>query len=326
MIGKHKFGACLPTFGGCGDRYCSAYGGGGETMEEMLDLACKVEGLDGLELVGNWHVNDDNIRTVGKMFSDKGKEICMLVPDLWTQAKWGRGSIAAPDAATRQAAIDEIKKVLDWAAELGCPYVDVWPGQDGFDYPFQADYISAWKWMRDALAECGEYNDKVRMLVEYKPREPRTHCFVDHFGTVLLLLNDMPSVGVLLDYGHSLQGAENVAHAAAMLAAHDKLDYLHLNDNYRDWDDDMMVGSLHTIEYLELVYWLKKVDYQGWLTLDIFPYRELDKVAVATQCRKWLEVYFEAVEKTGLDVIGKVVESGDALQVQDLARKILFGK
>ena len=71
-------------------------------MQEMLDLAKKVEGLDGLELVGNWHVNDQNIREVAKMFQDRGLKICMLVPDLWTQAKWGQGSLAAPDAPTRR--------------------------------------------------------------------------------------------------------------------------------------------------------------------------------------------------------------------------------
>ena len=63
MISVHSLGACLPTFGNCADRYClSGYGGGGKTVEEMLDLSLKVEGLDGLELVGNWHVNDENVR------------------------------------------------------------------------------------------------------------------------------------------------------------------------------------------------------------------------------------------------------------------------
>ena len=47
MLAGHKFGACLPTFGNCADRYClSGYGGGGSTMEEMLDLATTVDGLD----------------------------------------------------------------------------------------------------------------------------------------------------------------------------------------------------------------------------------------------------------------------------------------
>jgi len=325
MIRGHKFGACLPTFGNCADRYClSGYGGGGSTMEEMLDLATTVEGLDGLELVGNWHVNDDNIREVGAMFRDRNLEISMLVPDLWTQAKWGRGSLAAPDAQTRQAAIDEIRKVMDWAAELDCPYIDVWPGQDGFDYCFQADYVEAWKWLREGLAATAAHNDKVRLLVEYKPREPRTHCFVDHVGTALLLVQDMDNVGILLDVGHSMQGAENVASAAALLAQHGKLDYLHLNDNHGDWDDDMMVGSVHLVATLELIYWLKCVDYKGWLTLDIFPYRE-DGVAAASECRNWIELMFNAVERVGMDTIAKVIKEADATAASRLVRQAFGG-
>lgn len=323
MIADHKFGACLPTFGSCADRYClSGYGGGGTTMEEMLDLSLRVKGLDGLELVGNWHVNDDNIRDVAKMFSDRGLTIPMLVPDLWTQAKWGRGSLAAPDAKTRQAGVDEVKKVMDWAAELGCPYVDVWPGQDGFDYCFQADYPAAWEWLREGLAVCAEYNDQVKILVEYKPREPRTHCFVDHVGTVLFLLRDLDQVGVLLDIGHAMQGAENVAYAAALLAQHGKLDYLHLNDNHGDWDEDMMVGSVHLVAALELVYWLKRLDYGGWLTLDIFPYRE-DGVRAATECREWMEGLFGAVDRVGMDTVADVIRSADATQGSSLVRKAL---
>jgi xylose isomerase len=323
MIANHPFGACLPTFGSCADRYClSGYGGGGSTMEEMLDLSMKVPGLDGLELVGNWHVNDDNVRTVNHMLADRGKKISMLVPDLWTQAKWGRGSLAAPDAKTRRAGVDEVKKVMDWAAELGCPYIDVWPGQDGFDYPFQADYPEAWKWLREGLAECMGHNKQVRVLVEYKPREPRGRCFVDSAAKVLLLLQGLDDIGVLLDVGHSLQGRENVAEAAALLASYGKLDYVHLNDNHGDWDDDMMVGAVHLVYYLELVYWLKKVNYRGWLTLDVFPYRE-DGVQAAIQCKEWMEAFFAAVDRVGMDAFGKVIREADATKSTALVRQAL---
>ena len=324
MLGKHFFGACLPTFGSCADRYClSGYGGGGSTMEEMLDLAGKVEGLDGLELVGNWHVNDDNIRDVGRMFADRGMKICMLVPDLWTQAKWGRGSLAAPDANTRRAAVDEIKKVMDWAAELGCPYLCVWLGQDGFDYSFQADYVETWKWMRDALAECAEHNAKARLLVEYKMKEPRTHCFVNSAAKVLLLLEGLEKVGVLMDVGHSLAAGEHVAEAAALLSQYGKLDYLHLNDNYRSWDDDMMVGAVHLVAYLELFYWLRRLDYPGWMTLDIFPYREQNKVAVAEQCREWIAALLRAVDRVDMAEISGVIERADATESAALVRRML---
>ena len=323
MLAGHKFGATLPTFGNCADRYClGGYGRGETTMVEMLDLATKVEGLDGLELVGNWHVNDENIRDVARMFKDRGLEICMLTPDLWTQAKWGRGSLAAPDAPTRQAAVDEVKKVMDWAAELGCPYVDVWPGQDGYDYCFQADFIEAWKWLCDGIAICAKHNNRTKLLVEYKPKEPRTHCFVSHVGKVLLLLKDIDNVGVLLDWGHALEGGENIAEASALLSSYGKLDYLHLNDNYRSWDDDMMVGSVHLVEYLEWFYWLRKVGYKGWLTLDIFPYRE-DGVEAATQCKEWIEAFSRAIDRVGMAAIDKVVKSADACAATKLVRTML---
>jgi len=327
-------------------------------MEEMLDLSLQVPGLDGLELVGNWHVNDANIRDVARMFADRGLQIPMLVPDLWTQAKWGRGSLAAPDGKTRQAAVDEVKKVLDWAAELGCPYVDVWPGQDGFDYSFQADYPEAWKWLREGLAACAAHAESlllptaegrrpraegpesgpseirnpksgiapppspVRVLVEYKLKEPRTHCFVNSAAKTLLLLQGLDEVGVLLDVGHALAAGENVAEAAALLSRFGKLDYLHLNDNYRSWDDDMMVGAVHLVEYLELVYWLRRLDYQGWLTLDIFPYRE-DGVRAAAECREWIEALFRAVDRVGLEAFAEAIREADACSGSELVRRAL---
>jgi len=80
----------MPPFSGCADRYCiSSYGGGGANIKEWLTMAKRVEGLDGVELVGNWHVNDNNIGEVSRMFKDHGLNNPMLVPDLWTQAKWG---------------------------------------------------------------------------------------------------------------------------------------------------------------------------------------------------------------------------------------------
>jgi sugar phosphate isomerase/epimerase len=323
MIEGHKFATTMPPFSGCADRYClSGYGGGGKDIAEWLDMAKSVDGLDGVELVGNWHVNDDNIFEVGKMFTDRGLEIPLLTPDLWTQAKWGKGSIAAPDAKTRKEAVAEIKKVMDWAAELDCPYINVWPGQDGYDYCFQADYIEVWKWMKDALVECSEYNDKTKILVEYKPKEPRKHCFVDHVGKALMLLKDIEKVGVLLDWGHAFQGCENVAESAAILSRYGKLDYLHLNDNYRSWDDDLMVGALHLVEYIELIYWLKRVEYKGWLTLDIFPFRE-DGVQAVTQSKKWLELFFKAVDKIGMDKIKEVIDTGDACQASEIIRQVL---
>jgi xylose isomerase len=125
-----------------------------------------------------------------------------------------------------------------------------------------------------------------------------------------------------LDVGHSLAAGENVAEAAALLAKYGKLDYLHFNDNYRSWDDDMMVGAVHLVEYLELAYWLRRVDYKGWLTLDIFPYRE-KKVQAACECRDWLAAFFKAVDRVGMEAIAGVIARGDATEASAMVRKAL---
>jgi len=322
---KIKYGACLPTFASCADRYClSGYGGGADTLEGMLDLAATVPGLCGIELVGNWHINDDNMTQMKAATRDRGLEICMLTPDLWTQAKWGRGSLAAPDTKTRQAAIAEVQKVMDWAAEVGCEYVDVWPGQDGYDYYFQSDYQAAWKNLVEGIRACADHRKDVTVLIEYKPKEPRTHIYLASVGKSLMLIDevDRDNVSVLLDLGHASQGGENPAESIALLQRPgvEKLAYMHFNDNWHAWDDDMMVGSIHQAELLEVVYWLMRTKYTGWFTLDIFPYRE-DGVKAATESIAWIDGMINTINRVGLSTINELIRKADPIEVSTFLRK-----
>lgn len=327
-MSEYKFGACLPTFASCADRYClSGYGGGADTIEGMLDLAVTIPDLKGIELVGNWHISDENIEKMKKEVKKRGLEICMLTPDLWTQAKWGRGSFAAADEETRRAAVDEVKKVMNWAAEVGCSYVDVWPGQDGYDYYFQADYQKTWQWMVEGIRECADHRKDVEVLIEYKMKEPRTHIFISTVGKVLLLINQVSreNVGCLLDLGHASLGGENVAESVALLNRLDyrKLSYMHFNDNWHTWDDDMMAGSVHLYELLETLYWLKRTNYEGWLTLDIFPYRE-DGVKAASESIQWIKGLLTRIDEVGMENISKVISKNDAVESSRFLREIFL--
>jgi sugar phosphate isomerase/epimerase len=213
---------------------------------------------------------------------------------------------------------------MDWAADVGCAFVDVWPGQDGFDYSFQADYSDAWKWMRDGVAECAGHSSTVKVLVEYKLKEPRTHCFLNSAAKLILLIQGIGNAGCLLDVGHSLAAGENMAEAAALLADHGVLDYVHLNDNYKSWDDDMIVASVHVTEYLEFIYWLLRLGYAGWLTLDIFPYRE-HKIPAAIESLAWVRSLIESVEAKGLNAITEIVRRGEGTDSVRLVREMLLG-
>ena len=322
-----KYGACLPVFGSCADRYClSGYGNGATTLEGMFEAASTVKEISGVELIGNWHVNDKNLKQIKKMLTDKGLETSMVTPDLWTQAKWGKGSFTSRDKKIRKDAILEVKKSMDWASELGCRYVNVWPGQDGYDYCFQADYAQLREEISDCIRECAAYRDDIKVLIEYKAKEPRTHLFIARATDLKILLQEIGSdnAGALLDFGHSLSAGENPAEAVALLNSGKKkwLDYVHLNDNFRLWDDDMMFGSVHLIESLEFLYWLEKTGYDGWYTLDIFPYRE-DGVKAARESIAWIEVLLGILDQVGHKKIEEVIGKGDAAESSRMLREVL---
>lgn len=321
-----KFSSGLHVFGNTMDRFVGGGYKGNRTLEQMFADAAKVKELSGVELVANWHINENNVEQVKELSKRHNLAITMVVVDIFTQAKWSMGSFAAKDPSIRKQAIEDVKKYLDITEQIGCNLIDLWFGHDGFDYSFQADFIKAWQDIIDGVKECADYRTDMRLGIEYKIKEPRTHIHIGTIGKVLALLSKVKkdNVGIIIDVGHSLCAYENMAETIALCKLFDdKLFHLHLNDNYREWDDDMMVGSVHLQEYLELLYWVKKVGYNGWYSLDIFPYRE-DGIKSAEESIEWLKAMIKAVDSVDDEEIETVIKSGDAVRALALMRKMLF--
>src|SRR4029077_12740143 len=96
----------------------------------------------------------------------------------------------------------------------------------------------------------------LKFAIEYKPREPRVSMFFSSAAKTLLAIGDMdvPNVGILLDFGHSLYGGESPAEAARLIHSRGLLSAIDVNDNFRSWDDDLVVGSVPLVETLEFFY------------------------------------------------------------------------
>jgi sugar phosphate isomerase/epimerase len=322
-----RFSANINTFNACADRYVLSGYGERLTTDQLIQAATQVKGLTGVEVVGLWHVNDENVDKIGRQIHDAGLEVTCVTPDIWASSQWGWGSFASNDPKIRRAAVQEVKKSMGWAKQLNCEVIDLWFGQDGYDYPFQADYPTAWQRIIDGTLECAEFLPEIKLVLEYKPKEPRTHCFIATVGKTLLLIDKVnrANVGAMIDVGHALMGYENVAESASLLNYFGKkLFYMHFNDNWRLWDDDMTVGSVHTIEMLELLYWLDRLEYRGWYALDIFPYRE-NGLRAASESIRWIEGLHNLLDKIGREHIAQVVSSGDAMAASEMIRHALLG-
>ena len=86
----------------------------------------------------------------------------------------------------------------------------------------------------------------------------------------------------------------------------------------------MIIGSVHTLEYLEFIYWLRKTGYSGYMTLDQFPYREDGREAV-NESALWLDALESIIDKADMTRIEKVISENDAIEASKLMRKLLLG-
>jgi xylose isomerase len=306
------------------DRYCPAYAEP-FTISQLFDRAASIDLLKGVDLVLTPDLVD-SMDEVKESIKRTGLKVVSVAVDHFTQAKWRQGTFSSVDENIRKEAVDATKKAMDIAVDLDCDLVTIWPGQDGYDYIFQGDYEKERTWFADGVREACMYNKDVKITLEYKIKEPRTHSYVNTIGTTLLMVNEIrqENCGVALDYGHALLGYENPAESIALLKKYgNKLMHVHINDNYRYWDDDMIVGSIHQSEYLEFFYWLRRTGYDGWITIDQVPYREDGRNAVS-ESAKWLDALESLMDKADMEEIGSVLKEKNAVSASRLMRKLLF--
>ena len=86
-------------------------------------------------------------------------------------------------------------------------------------------------------------------------------------------------------------------------------------------DDDMIVGSVHSVCYLETLYWLDRCGYEGWLSMDQYPYRE-DAAGAIGESILWLRK-FDAILQAKRSVIDALIAAGDAVRTSAFLRSVL---
>lgn len=321
-----NYSVILTNVGSCCDRYLPTGYDRAYNTAELFERLSRIEGITGVELIGGANIAMDNVSKVKELLKKYKFKAVSVIPDHFGKALWGKGAFTAPDAEVRRTAVEETCAMIDTAREVDCDLINIWNGQDGYDYPMQVDYIETRKWLVEGIRECADYAPDIKLALEYKPKEPRNHSFISNVFSTLLLIDDIAreNVGLTIDTGHSLVAYENMAEAACAAMGRGRLFHMHFNDNYRYWDDDMITGSIHTIEYIELLYWLKKSGYTGWISADQYPYRE-DSVKAVEQSIKWLGAFENVAGRIDIERIKSVFNKQDAVASTEMIRDLMFG-
>ena len=167
------------------------------------------------------------------------------------------------------------------------------------------------------------------MSIEYKPNEPRSFALMPDVGTTLLAIREMgrKNVGVTIDFAHVLYADEMPAYAVAMAARASKLFGVHLNDGYAKRDDGLMVGTVHPVQTLELIYVLEEIKYDRPIYFDTFPDTTgLDPVEECKANIATVEAMRDVVRKLQADNrLKQSVAGQDAITSSNIVREALYG-
>jgi xylose isomerase len=295
----------------------------GRELEERLAMAHQVRGIDGIEVVYPSEFSD--LAASVAAIQASGLPVSAVNLNVKSAKKWQPGSFTASDPALRADAVADLKTAMDLAAELGAGMVTCCPLIDGHNYSFQADYAKQWCWLEGGIAEGASHRSDVRVSLEYKLNESRNYCILGDMGRTLYLCErlGMPNLGVTMDVGHALVAKETPAEAMCLAEQAGRLFYVHFNDNGREWDWDMLPGSVNLWDLVEMVFYLERFRWDGWLAYDVST-RNGDPIEMMSATISIVEAARELVAKIGAEQLQTFIDEGlPARAFEHLVRSLL---
>jgi xylose isomerase len=258
----------------CLGTYAERYVPGGYfdelSLEEQLEIMSEIDGLTGLFTFYPTPPMPTDPDKLVKKLAEYNLKVSNLAVECWADRKWKHGGFSGNATNIRRDSVKLFKEAIDFSKEIKAESVLLWPAHDGLDYPFQCDYRDAWRYMVETIREIGEHDPTVKVAIEYKAKDPRQKQYVSNVGKLMMLLNDvgLENVTGVIDVGHALMVQENLAESLVILDSHGKLGQVHLNENYKDADPDMIFGTINYWEILEFFYYLNKTEFEGWCSID----------------------------------------------------------
>ena len=250
----------LPSwaFGNSGTRF-KVFGQAGVPRDpfEKISDAAQVHKYTGVaprvSLHIPWDLVDD-YEALAAHAANEGVTIGMINSNLFQEDDYMLGSLAHPDAAVRQKAVDHHKQCLDVMRKTGSNDLKLWL-PDGMNYPGQDSIRDRQDRLADSLQKIyAELDPNHRLVIEYKFFEPNFYSMdIPDWGTALLhCLNLGEQAVVVLDTGHHAPNT-NIEFIVAQLLRQKRLGAFDFNSRFYA-DDDLMVGAADPFQLFRIMH------------------------------------------------------------------------
>jgi sugar phosphate isomerase/epimerase len=171
-----------------------------------------------------------------------------------------------PDPNYRAIRREHTKRALTLAAELGAGSIQTEPGgplEPGDSWQAAATVFY------DEIMPCVELAEKLGVLLLI---EPEPGLLIERFDQYLELADRIgsPWVGLNFDIGHAYCMSEEPEQWIARMAPHTK--HYHLEDIAATREHRHLIPGRGTIDFPAVLREIAKSGYQGWITVELYPY------------------------------------------------------
>lgn len=171
---------------------------------------------------------------------------------------------ASPDSALRDAAVEEMKRVVDLTCELGANVLSgpLFQGLGRFSGAPPTE--DEWQWAVDTIRPAAEYAADAGIKLALEPLNRFEMYMVNTVADGARFVRDLglENVGLLADTHHANIEETDTVKAWAEVA--ENIFHVHISENHRG-----IPGSGHAIPQ-EIFSVLHKAGYNGWLTIEAF--------------------------------------------------------
>ena len=190
------------------------------------------------------------------------------------------------DPHYRQIRVDHTKRAIELCAELGAPHITTEPGGplDGQPRSKALDLFV------EVLKPLAEHAHKLGVLLLVEPEPGLLIETTDEYLELAEKLN-APSVGLNFDVGHAFCMSEDLPKAIEKLAPYTR--HYHFEDIAATRVHHHLVPGEGAIDFAEVVAAIKKTGYDGWLTVELYPYIDSPDAA-ASRAREVLKPLIDA--------------------------------
>jgi sugar phosphate isomerase/epimerase len=177
-------------------------------------------------------------------------------------------SFIEPDPHYRRVRIDHTRRALSLCAELGAPHITTEPGGPIAPGQSRQEAVDLFVEVLKPLAEHA-HDEGVLLLIE-----PEPGLLIETTDQYLEVAErvDAPSIGLNFDVGHAFCVGEDLPRAIAKLAKH--IRHYHFEDIAATRVHHHLVPGTGAIDFKEVVDAIRATGYDGWLTVELYPFQE----------------------------------------------------